>query len=172
MPTWERIVQLEELSGRTAVRVERNGHALCLALVGESPVAVTDVCAHRNIALSGGLVRDGILTCPGHFWRYDLRTGQCVNRPDRVATHPCRVSGSWVDVLVPDPEPVLGIRTMLLAAVRREQDSEHRLHIQSSRSAGLRRDARQPQAGHRRADTALSGWRDFCAYGALGGEDH
>ena len=87
--------------------------------VGGVPVAVADACAHRRTPLSGGLVRDGILTCPGHFWRYDLRTGQCINRPDRVASHPCRVVDGWVDVLVPDPAPALGVRAMLLAAARR-----------------------------------------------------
>jgi nitrite reductase/ring-hydroxylating ferredoxin subunit len=122
VPSWERIIRLADLSDRTAVRAERNGHALCLSLAGGSPVAVTDACAHRGTALSGGLIRDGIVTCPGHFWRYDLRTGQCLNRPERVASHPCRVTDGWVDVLVPDPEPVLGLRAMLLAAARRDQD--------------------------------------------------
>jgi nitrite reductase/ring-hydroxylating ferredoxin subunit len=118
MPSWERIARLADLSDRRAVRAERGGHALCLSLADGSPVAVADVCAHRSTALSGGLVRDGILTCPGHFWRYDLRTGQCVNRPDQIASHPCRVRDGWVDVLVPDPAPVLSMRAMLLASAR------------------------------------------------------
>jgi nitrite reductase/ring-hydroxylating ferredoxin subunit len=116
MPSWERIIRLADLPDRTAVRAVRNDHGLCLSLADGAPVAVADVCAHRNTALSGGLVRDGILTCPGHFWRYDLRTGQCINRPDRVASYQCRVADGWVDVLVPDPAPVVGIRAMLLAA--------------------------------------------------------
>lgn len=120
MPSWERIARLANLSDRTAVRAERQGHALCLSLADGSPVAVADVCAHRGTALSGGLVRDGILTCPGHFWRYDLRTGQCINRRDQIASYPCRVIDGWVDVLVPDPGPVLGMRAMLLAAARRD----------------------------------------------------
>ena len=124
MPSWERIIRLADLSGRAAVRAERNGYAFCLSLADGSPVAVTDVCAHRGTALSGGLVRDGILTCPGHFWRYDLRTGQCLNRPDRIPSHPCRVTDGWVDVLVPDPAPVLGLRAMLLAAARRGQGED------------------------------------------------
>ena len=118
MPSWERIIPLADLPNRTAVRAVRNGHGLCLSLADGSPVAVADACAHRQTALSGGLVRDGVLTCPGHFWRYDLRTGQCVNRPDRVASYQCRVVDGWVDVLVPDPAPVVGIRAMLLAAAR------------------------------------------------------
>jgi nitrite reductase/ring-hydroxylating ferredoxin subunit len=123
MPSWERIARLADLPDRMAVPAERNGHALCLSLADGSPVAVADGCAHRGTALSGGLVRDGILTCPGHFWRYDLRTGQCINRPDRIASYPCRVVDGWVDVLVPDPAPVLGMRALLLAAARRRPRS-------------------------------------------------
>ena len=123
MPSWERIARLADLSDRMALPAERNGHALCLSLADGSPAAVADVCAHRSTTLSGGLVRDGILTCPGHFWRYDLRTGQCINRPDRIASYPCRVVDGWVDVLVPDRAPALGMRALLLAAARRHPRS-------------------------------------------------
>ena len=90
-------------------------------------MAVADARAPRDAALSGGIVRDGILTCPGHFWRYDLRTGQCLHQPERVASYPCRVTGGWVDVLVPDPEPVLPMREMLLAEARRRKVAEDEL---------------------------------------------
>ena len=81
--------------------------------------AVENQCLHVGNPLDDGNVADGCLTCPWHGWRYDLRTGQCINRPDRVASHPCRVVDGWVDVLVPDPAPALGVRAMLLAAARR-----------------------------------------------------
>ncbi len=93
---------------------------MCLALADGAPVAVRDVCAHRETELCGGIVRDGILTCPGHFWRYDLRTGQCLGRADQVPSYPCRVTGGWVEVLVPDPVPAMPMRQMLLAARQRD----------------------------------------------------
>jgi nitrite reductase/ring-hydroxylating ferredoxin subunit len=118
VPSWERAVPLADLSDRDSLRAMCGGFAVCLALADGEPVAVRDVCAHRETALSGGIVRDGILTCPGHFWRYDLRTGQCANRPDRVDSYPCRVTGGWVEVLVPDPSPALSMRQLLLEAAR------------------------------------------------------
>jgi nitrite reductase (NADH) small subunit len=123
MPSWERTVRRADLSQRAATRAECRGHAVCLSVVDGAPVAIEDVCAHRGTALSDGLVRHGILTCPGHFWRYDLRTGQCVHRPDRVASYECRVVDGWVDVLVPDPTPVLPMREILLAAARGQRAS-------------------------------------------------
>ena len=96
MPAWHRAVPLSE-------RADCGGVPACLALAGGQPVAVADACAHRGTALSGGLVRHGVLTCPGHFWRYDLRTGRCLHGPDAVAAYPCRVTAGWVEVLLPDP---------------------------------------------------------------------
>jgi nitrite reductase/ring-hydroxylating ferredoxin subunit len=118
MPSWERAVPLADLSGRDPARAVFGDLAVCLVLADGAPFAVRDACAHRETALSGGIVRDGILTCPGHFWRYDLRTGQCLNRPDHVPSYPCRVTGGWVEVLVPDPAPAMSMRQMLLAAAR------------------------------------------------------
>lgn len=35
-------------------------------------------CKHENANLLEGAIRDGVVTCPWHGWRYDLRTGECV----------------------------------------------------------------------------------------------
>lgn len=35
-------------------------------------------CKHQNADLLEGPIRDGIVTCPWHGWRYDLNTGECV----------------------------------------------------------------------------------------------
>jgi len=35
-------------------------------------------CKHQNADLLEGQIRDGVVTCPWHGWRYDLRTGECV----------------------------------------------------------------------------------------------
>jgi nitrite reductase (NADH) small subunit len=116
---WHRAVPLASLAERSAVRAECGGTAVCLALAGGEPAAVADACAHKGTALSGGLVRDGVLTCPGHFWRYDLRTGRCLHSQDQVESYPCRVADGWVEVLIPEPEAALPMRQRLLAEARR-----------------------------------------------------
>lgn len=111
------VSELDEISAR---RIEGNGVAVCVALADGRPVAVADRCAHREIALSGGLVRDGVLTCPGHFWRYDLRTGHCLHQPETVPTYACTVEDGWVVVDVPSPPPAMSVREMLVAHARRD----------------------------------------------------
>lgn len=34
-------------------------------------------CKHMGASLTQGTVRDGIITCKWHHWRYDLETGEC-----------------------------------------------------------------------------------------------
>ncbi len=39
---------------------------------------VTDAgCPHNGGPLAKGLVRDGVVTCPWHWYSFDLRTGEC-----------------------------------------------------------------------------------------------
>jgi 3-phenylpropionate/trans-cinnamate dioxygenase ferredoxin subunit len=42
---------------------------------GSSLVAVEGRCPHAGSALEGGSVQGGVLECPLHGWRFDLRTG-------------------------------------------------------------------------------------------------
>jgi nitrite reductase/ring-hydroxylating ferredoxin subunit len=78
-----------------------------------------DRCPHRDIALSGGLVKDGLLTCPGHFWQFDLRDGHRTDLPEQVATlYPTRVEDGWVWVQLPEEVPPQSMREWLLQQAR------------------------------------------------------
>jgi len=57
------------------------------------PAALRDRCAHRNMRLPAGRVRDGAIECPYHGWRYS-RDGACVavpSLPDEAALPAARV---------------------------------------------------------------------------------
>lgn len=83
------------------------------------PVAMLDRCPHRDIALSGGVVRDGLLTCPGHFWRFSLADGVRTDKPDEIVTlYPTRVVDGWVEALLPPVPRPMGMREWLLAQAR------------------------------------------------------
>ena len=119
---WKRICRVEELVAHQPVGkiVGDSGldrDRVCVVLTGEGEhVAMLDRCPHRDIALSGGFVKNGTLVCPGHFWRFDLRTGARTDLPDCGATvYPTRVSDGWVEALLPPPSPRLPMREWLLA---------------------------------------------------------
>ena len=45
--------------------------------------AFKDACPHQGHPLHGGSVQEGVLSCPGHNWRFELATGRCIKgEPD------------------------------------------------------------------------------------------
>lgn len=113
------------------------GAAIC-ALAGDGEVAVFNLdgelvavearCLHKGGALAEGHVSDGAVTCPLHWWRYDLRTGERLGAPDlRLACYPVRRADDHVEVLVPNVRPAPSLRERLLAAGREwEASGRHR----------------------------------------------
>jgi nitrite reductase/ring-hydroxylating ferredoxin subunit len=106
------------------------GAAVSLRLGPDNEVAVFNVdgelyavdgaCPHRGGPLAEGVVRDGIVTCPLHWFRFDVRTGEHVGNDPRLrlTCYPMRVAGGVVEVLVPPPPPEMSLRERLLAAGR------------------------------------------------------
>ncbi len=40
-----------------------------------------NACVHQGLSLDGGLVSDGVLTCPWHGFTFDASTGECLSAP-------------------------------------------------------------------------------------------
>ena len=87
--------------------------------VGDEVFAYRNECLHQASPLDGGLVKDGVLTCPLHFWRYDATTGAKCSEPRlRLESYPVEVASGSVRVMLPDPPPARSVREMLLAHAR------------------------------------------------------
>ena len=87
--------------------------------VGDEVFAYRNECLHQASPLGGGLVKDGVLTCPLHFWRYDAITGaKCGESGSRLESYPVEVVSGSVTVQLPDPPPARSMREMLLAHAR------------------------------------------------------
>jgi nitrite reductase/ring-hydroxylating ferredoxin subunit len=115
-------VPVSALAAGAAVRVAADaGPAALVALVDGAPYAVSDACPHRSTSLSGGLLRDGVVTCPGHLWQYDVRTGaRHDTRGEGLACFPARLDGDDVVVDLPETAPQPSLREILLAHARKE----------------------------------------------------
>jgi nitrite reductase/ring-hydroxylating ferredoxin subunit len=77
------VAKLDELpaSGGGKVVVV-NGQRLALFRVGADVHAIADTCAHQGRSLGESPIEDGIVTCKGHGWRYDVRTGKVEHNPE------------------------------------------------------------------------------------------
>lgn len=65
-------------------------------------VATTSVCPHEDVSLLPGQLDRGVVTCPGHAYELDLRTGRCLHDP-RLELRRYRVTvigdDVWIDLV-------------------------------------------------------------------------
>lgn len=125
---WERVCPVDAVGADRPVGVvlgdgngEQDRDRVCVVRTAAGEyVAMLDRCPHRDIRLSAGIVRGDSLVCPGHFWRFDVRTGRRSDLPTVGATvYPTRVVEGWVEALVPPPQRGGSMRQWLLAQARR-----------------------------------------------------
>ena len=70
--------------------------------VGGALVAVPGVCPHEDVGLANGELDEDCLVCPGHAYRFDLRSGKCQHDATlELRRYPITVVGDevWVDLL-------------------------------------------------------------------------
>jgi Fe-S cluster biogenesis protein NfuA/nitrite reductase/ring-hydroxylating ferredoxin subunit len=54
-------------------------------------------CVHQGLSLDGGLMTDGVLTCPWHGFTFDATTGECISSPGaQLQPIPARVDDGQV----------------------------------------------------------------------------
>jgi hypothetical protein len=74
------------------------------------------------------VVSDCAVTCPGHWWRFDVRTGTLFGAPEIIVTrYETTVENGTVAVALPDRGPVRSWRDILLEPTRsldRVEDTE------------------------------------------------
>ena len=117
---WVAVAVAADLAPGMAVTAPAGTTEVALFNVDGVLLAVEARCLHKGGALAEGHVSDGVVTCPLHWWRYDLRTGERVGAPDlRLACYPTRVVDGRVEVPVPAAHaPAASLRERLLAAGR------------------------------------------------------
>ena len=68
--------------------IEIQGREVAVFNVDGTFFALENTCSHRGGPIGEGELDDHTVTCPWHLWRFDVRTGECVNCPgDFVRTY-------------------------------------------------------------------------------------
>ena len=61
--------------------------------------AIDNTCPHRGSPLGEGRVEEGILICPNHEWRFELKSGWCPQNPElSTEVYPIKVSDEKIYV--------------------------------------------------------------------------
>ena len=56
-------------------------------------------CKHMRASLANGEVKDGLVKCRWHGWRYNLETGECLDlKNTRLKTYPVSIEGDDIFV--------------------------------------------------------------------------
>jgi nitrite reductase/ring-hydroxylating ferredoxin subunit len=92
--------RVEDLpEGRGATVELDGGGELALYHVGGHFYAVENFCPHKGAPLADGNLFGHEVECDWHGWRFDLRTGACLNRPcDPVETYEVIIEDGWIKI--------------------------------------------------------------------------
>lgn len=71
------LVPLGAPDGRERWTLTHGDRSFAVFLTPEGPVVTDALCPHRQAPLVGGVLRDGAVVCPGHWYTFDLGTGEC-----------------------------------------------------------------------------------------------
>ena len=72
------LVPLDVPRGRRAWTIKHNGRRYAVFDV-DGELEVTDAaCPHNGGPLARGVVRDGVVTCPWHWYSFELASGRCL----------------------------------------------------------------------------------------------
>jgi nitrite reductase/ring-hydroxylating ferredoxin subunit len=84
----------------------QNGFVLLLRLSDEEVRAFTPICPHANGDMTYGHYYDGAIECPLHGWRFDVRSGACVEPEGStpMRTFPVRIEEGAVAVEIARPK--------------------------------------------------------------------
>lgn len=99
---WVRVCRLDELRVDEAKAITVDGVDLGIYRLADGCYALRDICTHAFAHLSQGFVDNGIVECPLHQARFEIRTGKSLDdiAPEDVTSHAVKVENGDVFVRV------------------------------------------------------------------------
>lgn len=100
-PSWVPTIDEAKVRDGAYVVVFPKGLGVVLARVDGELFAVANKCAHMGCPLEGGQLDGGVLTCPCHDWRFDVRSGAFLDAPElTIRSFPTKVEEGKIHVEV------------------------------------------------------------------------
>jgi len=79
------------------------GRHVAVFRLGDDFFALDNMCLHRGGPICDGLIDNGVVTCPWHFWSYEIKTGTMVQDPRvGLSKHDVRIDGDQLAVRLTD----------------------------------------------------------------------
>ena len=79
--------------------VHVKGKAILLVKKGGQVFSLSNRCPHMGCSLEKGILREYLVMCPCHGWKFDIRNGQYEeNKAIGLVSYPCKVQNGKVYV--------------------------------------------------------------------------
>jgi nitrite reductase (NADH) small subunit len=113
------MVPLERPGDATQWEFEHSGRRFAVFAAGDELYVTDGACPHNGGPLAEGLVRDGVLTCPWHWYRYELATGKCRTAAEyQLRRYPVVLVGDAPHAVLPAAAPARSWSQILHAHAR------------------------------------------------------
>lgn len=73
-----KVANTSELTSGSKKKIYVGDKVILLSNVNGSYYAISDKCPHMGGSLGEGVLKDGIVTCPKHGAKFDVKTGEAV----------------------------------------------------------------------------------------------
>ena len=100
-----KVLKCDDLEiGKSAI-IEVGDKELALFNYKGDYYAIDNVCPHRGAPLGEGRIEEGILICPNHEWRFELKSGWCPQNPElSTEVYPIKVHEDKIYVRLEKPK--------------------------------------------------------------------
>jgi len=97
--SWSFVAKLGDLAEDETKVLDAGGHSLLVTRFADRVTIFENACAHMGMAMDGGDIADGRITCPYHGFEYSLESGECLTAPEvQLQPHGVRVVGDRIEV--------------------------------------------------------------------------
>ncbi len=94
------VARTSDIASGEVLHVEVGGRELAIYNIDGEFLATDDRCTHMRARLSDGYVEGGVIECPLHFGKFDIRSGRALSAPCTVdlAVHPVKVEAGAIAI--------------------------------------------------------------------------
>ncbi|HEX7995419.1 MAG TPA: Rieske (2Fe-2S) protein [Streptosporangiaceae bacterium] len=116
MSTWVRAAAVDDIKEGGAKSFAHLDKRIALFRTPRGVYACDNRCPHQGYALVRGDVKDDVLTCAWHNWKFELGSGVCTFGGENIRTYPVQIRQGQVFVDITDPAAEV-IRPELFASL-------------------------------------------------------
>lgn len=81
---WHDLCEVSDLPDKQATRVESDGRGVFVYRDGDDVQVFDAMCPHQVNNIPELAIDGTELTCPKHNWKFDIRTGECIEKGNRA----------------------------------------------------------------------------------------